>query len=652
MILGALLATVLAAGASVPLYASDIEEERPYVGSIKFVGNHNIGAGRLKNIMRTREPSFLQLFNKPRFRPDFLRYDIAAIEAFYHKNGYYRAVARVLENRHDEVTDSNHIVIEIVEGKQTLVGGVQIEGDIPYRPGEVTKGLQLKRDAPFDSTLIGSDIYFIRNRMWDKGYILSNVSHALKVSDYKAHLTYMVDKGPPMYVGRIDVTGNRIASEKRVREQLTFESGNLFSLKKIQDSQQYLFDTSLFRQVSLLASRIDTLGSKVDLLVEVEERKMSYVEIGLGFGTEDNGRIAAEWGHRYLPGLGGKLQVDSEFAFDVVREGKAALKNRYSRGGAVYTGPRFPGTRFQTAVDAFYQKDRNPNTVDYDVWGFGLHGRRRMGRHTVLYLDFIDEFIKRKIPELEEESPFTRKSDETRSVGFTLDRDARNNLLYPTGGTQRSIAAQIAGGPVKGDNHFVKAVGSLSHYRRTWRRMTLATRFRTGLAVPYGRSNDGSEPDGVPFENRFYAGGSNSVRGYGENKLGPRLPVDDPGAIDPRTAALRGDALGGEVILLTNVELRFSLLRRIKLGGVLFIDGGNVWEEPADIKLDDFIPVRHMDGGGYTPENLTKYRYSFGVGIRYNTPIGPLRLDYGVPVSRTGEIRSFGMFHFNLGHSF
>jgi outer membrane protein insertion porin family len=654
IMLGALLVLALAACAVAPLSASDLEQERPHIGSISFVGNENISGGKLKSIMRTREPRFFQLFNKPRFRPDFLRYDLAAIEAFYHKNGYYEVSARVLEQRIDDVRHSMHIVIGISEGPQTLVGGVRLEGDIPFDASEITKGLLLKRDAPFDSTRVGRDVYFIRNRMWDRGYVLSDILSTMEISDHRAFLTYTVDAGPRMYVGEIDVAGNKVTGEKRVREQLTFKPGELFSLKKMQDSQQYLFDTSLFRQVKLTPTDIDTVKNTIGLLVEVEERKMSYLEMGLGVGTEDNGRILAEWGHRHTPWLGGKLQIDGEFAFDVFRDGEAQFSKRFSRAGAAYTGPRFPGTRFQTSVDGFYEQDRNPQTVNYDIWGFGVHGRRRVGRTTVLYLDFTDEFVKREIPDSVAvgSNIFTRESDETRSLGLTLDRDARDNLLYPTRGSQRSLSFEVAGGPLRGENHFVRLVGSLSYYRRAWSGITFAARARTGVAAPYGRSNDGKDPDGIPFEHRFYGGGSNSVRGYKENSLGPRIPPDDPGALNPEQAALRGDAEGGEVIILTNVEMRFPIWRRIQLGGVLFMDGGNVWANPSDIRLDDFVPARDMEGGGYTDENVTKYRYSLGFGLRYNTPIGPLRIDYGVPVSRTGEIDSFGMFHFNLGHAF
>ncbi len=640
IILATALTAVVAVAATAPLCAAELEEERPYVGSIRFVGNENVGDGELKGVMRTRERGFFQLFNRPRFRPDFLRYDLAAIEALYHKKGYYEVVARVLENRYDESLNENHIVIGITEGQQTIVEEVSVRGELPFEMDKITKNLKLKREAPFDSTLVGSDIYYIRNRLWDEGRVLAEINSTVELEDHRAYLTYEVDPGPPMAIGEIEVRGNRVAEEKRIRQRLTFDSGELFSLKKVLESQQHLFDTSLFRQVNLSVSRIDTLGREVDLLVEVEERKMSYLELGLGIGTEDNGRIAAEWGHRHLPGLRGKLQVEGEYAFDVVREGKAGLVTRFTRSRIAYTGPRFPGTHFQTTVDAFYEKDRNPKTVDFDVWGFGLHGRRRMGVYTVLYLDFNDEFIRREIPPLQE-------SDETRVIGLTLDRDARDDLLYPSSGSHRSLRFEVAGGPLRADNYFLKAVGSLSFYTRSWMGMTLAARARAGIGAPYGRSDE------VPAEDRFYAGGSNSVRGYGENSLGSRYPEGAQVPLDPRTAALRGNAKGGEVLLLTNVELRFPLIKRIKVGGVLFLDGGNVWDKPSDVSLDDFAPMRDMEEeGGYTEDNVTKYRYSFGVGIRYNTPIGPLRLDYGVPVSRTGEIRSFGMFHFNLGHTF
>ncbi len=652
MILATAITAIVAVAATAPLCAAELEEERPYVGSIKFIGNENVGDGELKRVMRTRERGFFQLFNRPRFRPDFLRYDLAAIEALYHKKGYYEVVARVLENRHDESSNENHIVIGITEGQQTIVEEVNVKGELPFEVDKITKNLKLKGGAPFDSTLIGSDIYYIRNRLWDEGRVLAVISSTVELEDHRAHLTYTVDQGPPMRIGVIEVRGNRVAEEKRIRQRLTFDSGEVFSLKKILESQQHLFDTSLFRQVNLSVSGIDTLGREVDLLVEVEERKMSYLELGIGIGTEDNGRIAAEWGHRHLPGLRGKLQVEGEYAFDVVREGKAGLVTRFTRSRISYTGPRFPGTHFQTAVSAFYEIDRKPKTVDYDVWGFGVHGRRRMGVYTVLYLDFNDEFVRREIPPLQDQNPFTRRSDETRVIGLTLDRDARDDLLYPSSGSHRSLRFEVAGGPLRADNYFVKAVGSLSFYTRSWLGMTLSARARAGIGIPYGKSDDGVDPDGVPYEDRFYAGGSNSVRGYGENSLGPRLAVGDPDSL-LKTAALRGDAQGGEVLLLTNVELRFPLIKRIKVGGVLFLDGGNVWDKPSSISLSDFVPKRDMgEEGGYTGENLTKYRYSFGVGIRYNTPIGPLRVDFGVPVSRTGEIRSFGMFHFNLGQTF
>ena len=313
LISATLLVAIAALPAAAPSLSSELEEERPFVGSIEFLGNENISEGKLKSVMRTREAGFFQLFNKPRFRADFLRYDIAAIEALYHKHGYYEAFATVAENRYED-DNSVHIVIRIYEGEQTIVKDVTIEGELTFNAERVVKGLHLKAGAPFDSTLVGTDVYYIRNRLWDDGRILADIGSSVELRDHEAYLTYTVVPGPPMRVGDIEVRGNRVANEKRIRARLTFDQGEVFSLRKIHESQQHLFDTSLFRQVNLSASRIDTLGREVDLLVEVEERKMSYVELGLGIGTEDNGRIAAEWGHRHLPWLGGKLQVETEHA--------------------------------------------------------------------------------------------------------------------------------------------------------------------------------------------------------------------------------------------------------------------------------------------------------------------------------------------------
>jgi outer membrane protein assembly factor BamA len=165
-----------------------------------------------------------------------------------------------------------------------------------------------------------------------------------------------------------------------------------------------------------------------------------------------------------------------------------------------------------------------------------------------------------------------------------------------------------------------------------------AWRVRTGYVDAFGESRD----TGVPIENRFFAGGGNSVRGYEENSLGPRAVVDpEPGA--------KPAPVGGRLLLLTNVELRYPipLLSRINITGSVFVDGGNVWTALESVQARNFRPW--ADEEDVVQQD---YRYSVGLGMRYNTPVGPIRVDWGYPVKRDNTVDKNGRFHINLGQIF
>ena len=163
----------------------------------------------------------------------------------------------------------------------------------------------------------------------------------------------------------------------------------------------------------------------------------------------------------------------------------------------------------------------------------------------------------------------------------------------------------------------------------------MGLRARVGYANKYGRS------DAVPVENRYFTGGGNSVRGYPENSLAPTEFADVDG-VPVETV------VGGRVLMLTNVEWRFPLplLSRYNFSGSVFADGGNVWESIKVINGSHFR--LYTSRGDVVQED---YRYSAGLGIRYNTPVGPIRLDYGIPIKRDPDLR-FARFHISLGQMF
>jgi outer membrane protein insertion porin family len=212
--------------------------------------------------------------------------------------------------------------------------------------------------------------------------------------------------------------------------------------------------------------------------------------------------------------------------------------------------------------------------------------------------------------------------------------------LDPRTGGFRDLGLVIAGGVLGGDNDFYMVNTTLQRYWSITPTRVFAVRVRLGYGDSYGQSPE------VPVENRFFTGGGNSVRGYDENSIGPREPVES--VVDGNTV-VTPTVVGGRVFMLTNVELRFSLpfVSRWHFSGAVFADGGNVWRDPESVSFSDFRIFQSEDD--VVQED---YRYGVGLGIRYNTPLGPIRLDYGIPLTVEAGMSGSGRFHFSLGQIF
>lgn len=627
----ALLLTAALAVASVSrLRADDFGKDLPVVKRIVILGNVSFDDDELKKRMRTKETRFYKFIGKPRYRRDFLRRDIETIRTFYSRNGFFSASVEIESVERNEKSGNVVIRIMINEGPQTTVRSLVFSGQELIAEERLRKGLKLVEGAPYNPNLVDSDRYSLYKKFFEMGYLGTVVTPRTVVDSIDVDVSWGIVPGDPVRVSGISVAGNAAVRDGLIRRELKIHSGEYFKLKKIQESKQNLYDTGYFSSVEIEPKNLDVSDSSVDLLLQVRERKMGFIETGLGVGNVHANRIFIEWGQRNLIGRGYALHLKSNLAFSLFRESPYTFsnmdfRNKYVRHEGELRFPHVFSTWNTFAVGAHYEWDATVEPAVVEAVSFNGTVSRRFSRNTSILLGYVYERVRR------EEVIDEREKSRRRSLDLNFHRDTRDFYFNPRSGRYIGIEGRYAGGFLGGEDHYYSIVPSFQEYDRLSAGTVLAYRVRAGYAKAFGDSRE----TGIPIESRFFLGGGNSVRGYEENTLGP--------------IGSTGEPRGGTVMLLTNIELRFPLpwISRYNFGGALFVDGGNVYSSVDAISLGGFRPFIERED-----VTDTDYRYSFGFGIRYYTPVGPIRLDFGFPVIRSMDMDYESRVHISLGQIF
>lgn len=671
------LAALWAAGPAAAADELDYGLEQHSLLRIVLAGNRSLPDHELKALLKIHEPSWLHPFRIARYQPDLLDGELKLIERYYRQRGFHTAAVALDSIARDPRGRGDIVHISIREGPRAYLDRLEFIGAAPLTDEQLRRGLRYVegRPVPADLNDLGPDLYLLRRRYLDDARLHARIEPDLVVSPtadpmrLSAALTYRIEPGPAVRLGTIEVEGNSLTRTDLIERALPFAPGEPLRWHEAEEAQRRLLDTALFRDVSLLTSSADSTGEVANLTVQVVERSPGFYEFGFGIGSRERLRVLGAWGHNNLWGTGQRLQLRARpyVSYErILNNPNTSVTPQFNyRFDLLHVYPYLLGGRLALNTNLYLErKTRGESGLNLRTLGLSFGTALRGGPFDANSVSFRLEETE---PSLHPDAPADLDSafvsnqisrSRTRSIVIHGANDRRDDLFRPARGTLLSAEGAIAGGLMGGDNSYLKGTVSWHRYGRTPLGGVLAVRVGAGGVRPYGESEERGAA-GVPYDARFFAGGNVTVRGYPEGSLGPQISNIDSLRFVTDVPVPDGASAGGNYLLLANAEWRFPLplLKKWKLGGVLFLDGGNVWQELRDVRLRGFR-WRSFPRAPDDPlaTKLWDFRYSVGAGVRLETPFGPVRVDAGFPLKRAqlaeGLIEDRYVVHFSLGYPF
>jgi outer membrane protein insertion porin family len=571
------------------------ENERLYIQSIKFEGNQAFTEKQLKDTMQTSEVTIFRYFTDAGvLKIEKLREDINKLRAFYLNNGYIQAQIGDPDITHD--AKGIYIKIPVVEGKQFKVGKVEILGDaLSISRDEMLTKLKVTKKDYYDRESVIKDIEYLTRLANNDGYAYADVAPRVnpKEKEQRVDVAYEIKKGIQVYFNRISITGNTKTRDKVIRRMLAMTEGELYNSDKMKSSFERLNRTRYFEEVNFQTEK-GPQENLSDININVKEKPTGMVSLGGGYSAQDGAMVMAQVAQNNLFGRGQTLSLN-------LRYGSETHSFELS-----FTEPWLFDMPLWSKFDLWNLYK------EYDTYNLYTKGLAATLGYPIF--EKVSGYIGYRfaINDVTDVSPFassTIKDQEgvsTQSgITTTLSRDSTDDAIFPTRGTRSRLSAELYGTIFGGDVNFARYTAGNTWFFPVFEDYVFSVRGRIG----YLQSLDDQE---VPVWERFILGGINSLRGLRD--VGPKDPVT-------------GDILGGTTMFVANFEFLFPLIKNAGMKGVLFYDTGNAWD------------------GGYYFNDL---RQTAGVGIRWYSPIGPLRLEWGYVLDRQ-EDESASRFEFTIG---
>jgi outer membrane protein insertion porin family len=593
------------------------EGNKILIRTIHFDGNKAFSKRKLRGVMETKEKWFLSwLTSAGTYKEEVLKNDTALIADFYMNNGFINVKVGEPVVKLADAKDALEVFIGITEGDQYNVGTIDFKGELLEPAADLRKKLKSEPGELFSRAILRTDIFVLTDVYADKGYAFANVNPLTKADPEKkiVDLTFDMEKGELVYFERINVIGNPKTRDKVIRRELRVDEGELYTATGMKRSKQQLMNTGYFEEASISTAK-GSDGNKLNVDVNIKEKPTGTFSIGGGYSSLDGIIGQGSVQQANFLGLGLKANLSGSIG------GKSQT---YSIG---VTDPYFLDTKWTLGGD-IYRSER-----DYTDYSRRLMGGDIKAGYPIN--DFIGTFFMYKYELKDIYNPsfsyqtlnfqdpvnFPLGGSTTSSIFGSITRNTTDYRLDPSSGMINSLSAEYAG--LGGDNKYARYIGDTTWFTPLYKKLIFSSKLTLGYIQDVGKP--------VPIDEKFYLGGIFSLRGYKARTVSPvktQLDKDIKG-----NNSFPQIFLGGNKEFFGNTELTFPLLPEVGVKGVVFFDYGNSYGENTKM--------------------FSSILMSYGGGIRWASPIGPLRLEYGFPLNpRAGLDSSSGRFEFSIGSLF
>ncbi len=559
------------------------EGEKLRISRIIVTGNHYLEAKAIRKAMDTSEKGlFSFLTDSGTFKRDVLENDVRKIEALYQNNGFLDS--KVSDPQVRRGKKGLEVTVHVFEGRQYRVGSVGFSGDSGVSEAELRKAVKLGTASVFDRETLLADLLALTTILNDQGYAQALVSPVVeKRKDYPvADVTYKMDRGRKFRFGKVEVAGNTKTFDRVVRRNLEVADGKTYTATGLKESKENLTRIGYFKDVKISTAPSSTAPGEMDVKVEVQEAPTGTLSGGLGYSSVDKLFGVVQLSENNLFGRGWKGTLNTQFG---------ARRTVYS---LEFRDPNFLDTDFSLLLNA-YKTDTEYTDFQRKAKGVRVGTGYSLDRFTSVGVTFrYDDVLVNEVTSVQSEflkEQFALGWQKTESLSVNLTRNTTDRFIDPSRGTVSSVGVEYAGRPLGGDSQFARYFVNGKIFFPVTESTVLSGNVLWGHTV----STEGKE---VRLAERYFLGGPYSIRGFKSRSLAPA---------DPNT----GELIGGNKELVMNVEYLFPLFSEIGFKGVVFFDMGNTWRQ------------------GEWPWKGPAIKKAAGLGVRWYSPMGPLRFEWG-----------------------